>query len=321
MKGIQHVEVKNRKVKFSFDLYRNITIVRGDSGTGKTTLYNMIADHTRLQSASGVNLSSSKPCVALLDMDWKHQLDGISDSIVFIDEGAVYISSEKFANAIKNSDNYYVIFSREALHQLPYSVEEIYQIKTSGKYHTFEKLYHQEPMRRYTKMSKQSRKDFAVLLTEDSHSGLQFFSAYFDGTKVHCESSGSNSAIFKWLNEHPNEKVLVVADGAAFGSEMDRVMKLCAVHPQTFQLCLPESFEWLILKSGIVHAAQLSEMLAQPSNYIESAEHFSWENFFEHFLVQHTNGTTYQYAKRDLNPIYLQPRNCARIAAEILDSE
>lgn len=144
MKGTQHVEVSNRNAKFRFDLHRNITIVRGDSGTGKTTLYNMIADYTRLQAESGVNLSSTKPCVALMDMDWKNQLDGISNSIVFIDEGAMYISSEKFAEAIKNSDNYYVIFNREGLHQLPYSVEEIYQIKTSGKYHSFEQIYKPE---------------------------------------------------------------------------------------------------------------------------------------------------------------------------------
>ena len=39
MKGTQHVEVSNRNAKFRFDLHRNITIVRGDSGTGKTTLY------------------------------------------------------------------------------------------------------------------------------------------------------------------------------------------------------------------------------------------------------------------------------------------
>lgn len=71
MKGTQHVEVSNRNAKFRFDLHRNITIVRGDSGTGKTTLYNMIADYTRLQAESGVNLSSTKPCVALMDMDWK----------------------------------------------------------------------------------------------------------------------------------------------------------------------------------------------------------------------------------------------------------
>ena len=120
----------------------------------------MIADYTRLQAESGVNLSSTKPCVALMDMDWKNQLDGISNSIVFIDEGAMYISSEKFAEAIKNSDNYYVIFNREGLHQLPYSVEEIYQIKTSGKYHSFEQIYKQEKLHRYTKFSKSKRKDF-----------------------------------------------------------------------------------------------------------------------------------------------------------------
>ena len=81
MKGIQHIEVSNRKVKFKLDLIRNITIIRGESGTGKTTLYNMISDYTRLQESSGVNLSSEKPCVALMDMDWQNQLSNTRDSM------------------------------------------------------------------------------------------------------------------------------------------------------------------------------------------------------------------------------------------------
>lgn len=137
MTGIQHVKVSNRDANFKFDLYRNITIVRGKSGTGKTTLYDMIVDHTRLKDESGVNISCAKDCVALVDIDWKNQLSGIFDSIVFIDEGAEYIKTPEFAKAVKNSDNYYVIFSRESLHDLPYSVEEIYEIKASGKYHKF----------------------------------------------------------------------------------------------------------------------------------------------------------------------------------------
>ena len=40
MKGKQHIIVSNRDAKFKFDLNRNITIVRGNSGTGKTTLLN-----------------------------------------------------------------------------------------------------------------------------------------------------------------------------------------------------------------------------------------------------------------------------------------
>lgn len=141
MTGIQHIKVSNRDASFTFDLNRNITIVRGKSGTGKTTLYEMIADYTRLRDKSGVNISCKKNCAALVDIDWKNQLSSLSDSIVFIDEGAAYIKTLEFAKAVKNSDNYYVIFSRESLHDLPYSVDEIYEIKASGKYHKFVKMF------------------------------------------------------------------------------------------------------------------------------------------------------------------------------------
>lgn len=96
MRGTHHVEVKNRDASFKFDLYRNITIVRRNSGTGKTTLFEMIADYTRLHEASGVNISCDKECIALIDIDWQNQLSHISDSIVFIDEGSEYLKTKEF---------------------------------------------------------------------------------------------------------------------------------------------------------------------------------------------------------------------------------
>lgn len=318
MKGIQHVEVSNKRAKFKFDLYRNITIVRGDSGSGKTTLYNLIAAYTREKAASGVNLSSTKPCVALLDMDWENQLRNTTDSIVFIDEGAAFISSKEFAHAVKHSDNYYVIFNRESLHELPYSVTEIYEIKTSGRYHSFKRMYPEKSLHRYTSVSRDRRDNFQVLLTEDSQSGYEFFQQYFQNSPIQCVSARTNSAIFKWLSDHPQEGILVVADGAAFGSQMDRVMKLCQAHAGAFQLCLPESFEWLLLKSGLVHADDLATMLENPSEYIESEDFFSWENYFTDYLVQNTIGTPFQYTKSRLNPVYTQENNRKRIAGEIL---
>lgn len=81
MIGIQRVKVSNRDADFKFELHRNITIVRGKSGTGKTTLYDMIADHTRLKDNSGVNISCAKDCVALVDIDWKREFRPVySDS-------------------------------------------------------------------------------------------------------------------------------------------------------------------------------------------------------------------------------------------------
>ena len=141
MKGRIDIRVSNNRAKYRFTLERNITIVRGDSGTGKTTLYDMIAEYTRLGEASGVQVAALCPCVALTDMDWKNQLSHTHGSVVFIDEGADYLASQEFAVAIQKTDNYYVIFNRENLHELPYSVEEIYEIRTSNRYHTFEKLY------------------------------------------------------------------------------------------------------------------------------------------------------------------------------------
>ena len=317
MKGKQQVKVSNRNASFRFELNRNITILCGDSGTGKTTLYRMIADHTRLGEASGVNLQSSKPCVALVDLDWRHQLQGISDSIVFIDEGMQDIFTHDFAQTVKNSDNYYVIITREALYELPYSVDEIYELKTSGKMHTFKKHYPARKFHRYTAAQRGEDK-FHIVLTEDAHSGYQFFEQFFRETDVQCVFAGSNSNIYPWLTAHPNEPVLVIADGAAFGAEMGRVMKHCDREYSVHQLCLPESFEWLVLASGLIKADRLEDVLKNTSEYVESSEYFSWENFFTAYLIAQTNRTPFQYQKTKLNPVYLQPANRERIAAEIL---
>ena len=49
MKGSFHIKVsRKRGTVFEFDVRRNITVIRGDSGTGKTTLYNMVVDHMRM---------------------------------------------------------------------------------------------------------------------------------------------------------------------------------------------------------------------------------------------------------------------------------
>lgn len=317
MIGIQQVKVSNRDAVFTFGLYRNITIVRGKSGTGKTTLYDMVADHTRLKDKSGVNISCKKDCVALVDIDWKNQLNGISDSIVFIDEGAEYIKTPEFARSVKNSDNYYVIFSRESLHDLPYSVEEIYEIKPSGKYHKFVKMFKSDKNHIYSTNNTRRKFQFDILLTEDSNSGYQFYKNYFYNTSVVCESSGSNSGIFKWLREHKDKRIFVVADGAAFGSEIDRVLKLQPSTEENFRICLPESFEWLILKSGLIKVPGITSILENPSEYIESKDYFSWENFFEDYLVKNTVKTPFPYAKKEIHPAYLNENNSKKIIAEI----
>ena len=44
MKGIHRIIVQNKRVKYDFELRRNITVLRGDSATGKTNLVEMIRE-------------------------------------------------------------------------------------------------------------------------------------------------------------------------------------------------------------------------------------------------------------------------------------
>ena len=143
MRGKHRVIVSTKRLKYDFEIRRNLTIIRGDSATGKTTLVDIIQEYVNNPTGSPVELICDKKCYVLEGALWKGQLAEITDSIVFIDEGNDFIKTEEFAGEIQKTDNYYVIVTRESLPALPYSVEEIYGIRTSGKYGTLKQSYHE----------------------------------------------------------------------------------------------------------------------------------------------------------------------------------
>jgi hypothetical protein len=146
MKGKYHIVVQNNRLRYELTVRRNITIIRGDSATGKTTLINLIEQAATLGENSGVDVVCQRPCRTLRGNDWHLILPNIHEQIIFLDEENQFVKSQEFASAVKKSDNYFVIITREDLPNLPYSVDEIYGIHTSGKYNdlrsTYNELYH-----------------------------------------------------------------------------------------------------------------------------------------------------------------------------------
>ena len=86
MKGSYSVRVGNSKLIYEFTIRRNITILKGNSGTGKTTLVEMIQEYYENGRLSGIQLESSVPCRTLAGRDWKIILPTIQNRLVFIDE-------------------------------------------------------------------------------------------------------------------------------------------------------------------------------------------------------------------------------------------
>ena len=303
MKGIHKVVVGTKYLKYEFELRRNLTIIRGDSATGKTTLVDMIRTHMNDGESGPVTLNCDKSCYVVEGNLWKGQLDNIQDSIVFIDEGNEFVRTKDFARAIQQTDNYYVIVTREGLPALPYSVEEVYGIRTSGKYGTLKQSYHSF-YRIYPDSTTEKIKPEKIL-TEDSNSGDQFFDAVCTEHQMQCDTANGKSNVFSYLKVHKDEKILVIADGAAFGPEMDRVLQLVQTR-KNLALYLPESFEWLILSSGILKDAETTQILQTPSGYIDSKEYFSWERYFTALLIEKAAGTYLNYTKKTLNEAYLR---------------
>lgn len=314
MRGIHHIIVQNGNLKFEFDLRRNITVLRGDSATGKTTLIEMIQEYLENGPDRGVNMSCDVQCRVLSGNLWKEQLTGARNAIVFVDEGNRFVTSKEFAAAAKKSGNYFVIVTRESLEMLPFSVDEIYGIKSSGKYGSLVPVYHEF----YHIYDLKEKKDYPVLprlmIVEDSNSGYEFFAAV---SGVACVSAHGKSKIFDILCENRiMQDTLIVADGAAFGSQMNRIERFVK-NNKFLHLYLPESFEWVLLKAGIIKNEEINKMLENTADYVDSEEYFSWEQFFTAFLMRVTEDTYLKYSKRKLNSNYLQESIKKKVIASI----
>jgi len=190
---------------------------------------------------------------------------------------------------------------------LPVSVEEVYGIRSSGKYNSFEPVYH-EMYRIYSTDTSSDNIPFhpEKILVEDSNSGYEFFCDIAKKNNIECESAGGKSNIYSKLSERKSdEKLLVIADGAAFASQMNRISRIASLK-NNISLYLPESFEWLILASKVMDDKETAEIIDDPSEYIDSTDYFSWERFFTGLLINKTQNTYLQYSKNRLNPNYLQ---------------
>lgn len=319
MKGKHRVVVKNNKLHYDFNIKRNITIIKGDSATGKTTLINMIRQFSNLGNSSGIEILCDVPCRVLEGIDWKLILQNTSGNIFFIDEENTFIRTEQFASAVRDSDNYFVLITRESLSNLPYSVEEIYGLYSSGKYQNTKRIY-QQLYKIYPKMEIDMLPVKPEhIIVEDSNSGYEFFKAVSQEKKILCDSAGGKTKLFSKIQE-VDGKICVIADGAAIGPEMEKLYRFVQ-EQKNINLYLPESFEWIILNSGVIKEKEIDEILEEPEEYIESQEYFSWERFFTELLAKKTEGTYLKYQKSKLNQVYLHEKNKKMILDSIIGIE
>ncbi len=305
MKGSHKVIVETDRIKYEFTIRRNITVILGNSATGKTTLVDLLSMYSRRGKGSGVSVQSDVPCIVFnaLSGIWQRALEEISGSIIFIDEGQPFIFSKEFAEFVQDSDNYFVLITRRPLYNLPYSTKEIYGIRTSGKYHFPQKVY-QEFYPIYTTEAGMASTGRTVLLLEDSNAGYEFFRRNLPN--ISCECANGNAGLASKANQiDKKDNLLVIADGAAFGAYIENLVNIYYTR-KNLGIFLPESFEWMILKSGVISKSNISDILEHPEDYVDSSVYLSWERFFTELLIKETAGDELRrYSKSHLSDYYI----------------
>lgn len=304
MTGSFSIEVKNSDVCYKFVINRNITVLRGEGATGKTLLYDLVNTYNNADKR-GITVNTTRGAI-IETLDNQRFRDNTllqrlnQNRIFIVDEDSTFVNSNEFAVQAIQSGFYFILINRDRLDQLSCSIHEIYQLKTSyDRVVTFERLY---PVTHYGAMSPTDS-----IITEDQGAGRQFFSRVFPLATV-TGAHGRDDIINKLRKA--KQHTLVVADGAAFGFNMPEVYS--AVSSCEGALILLESFEYAILKSGIVHSKDVRlDTLDSPE--VQSTVYSSWEQYYTDLLIDLTKDSVLAYKKTHLQPEYSKTSNASKI--------
>lgn len=313
MIGKYRVIISNGNVKYDFTIERKITIIRGNSATGKTTLVELIREAS---VSRYINLTCDVQCLAATwdDDNWESFIKRHPNSILFFDEDCDYVKTKQFAKVVKDADCYLVIVNRNNLSTLPYSINEIYEIKESKRYGTTAPVENKF-VRKYQDMRGSIVP--SKLFIEDSNSGYVFLKAAY--SRYNCVACNGNANVKKYVLT-ATDKSLFIVDGAAFGAYIDDLATIITQKQMmgvSVYVFAPESFEWCILRSRLFYD-KCKKQLDETYNYADSKEYGSWEQYYTDLLIELTRNTPAAYTKSNLNEFYLGD-NSIKAIKEIYD--
>lgn len=321
MTGIIDVALQTPQITYSMTLKRNITVVRGDSGSGKSYLCSLIEQAS--QGIEDVSMILSKPVDYLVlprvtqdsrvSRTWQEIVKTCENTIIFIDETCDCWKSGSFSREIQGTSNYYVIFSRGVHADLPYSVDSVlYFEKTMS---TLTPCINGEPL--YPECKPLQKVLPLTIVTEDEKAGCVFYQHAYS---IPVESAKSKTKIAKKLKSlaiAKRDDILLIVDGAAFGPEIEKVQTLLKTLFLNSHVFMPESFEWLLLHSPVFyHIPQIQSVLQDYLNQIDWSRYFSAERYFTAKLSELTSRIAlevYDKSSDSLDPIFLSPETLSTV--------
>lgn len=275
MLGKYIINIRNNKVSYEIPLDRKITVIKGESGTGKTTFVKMVRDWLDIGRKSGIHCS----CGAELDIlehrtDWRTKLSEVKGKIFIADENLEYLTYQDFGEAVNQSENYFLFITRSGrLGNMTYAISSILALETRKEGTiNFTSAYS-----RYVNKNR-NMLDPDIIITEDSNLGYEMMGLLYRNIRV-VPGCGKDN-MYNIFSQHRHKRVILFVDGAAFGSCIGRYNSVL----KQVVLIAPESFEYLLLNTEALKKFVENE-LANTADYCDfKGDIISYERYFTELL-------------------------------------
>ncbi len=279
--------IRSNKVCYSINIRRKVTVLKGDSGTGKTTLIDYITawlDEKNGGGVSGLKVDTNVRDVFVLTnaiTDWKEVMRLHPNALFVADEGVRYIFSRAFSSIFNSMDCCLLCVTRRCkkLGCLTYSINEVYGLVTKKK----NSYYQTELYNLYNDNVEDFKADEVV--TEDSGCGYDLFSGLFN---IPVVSTHGKNGVVKYIEANVDsveyKRLYVIVDGAAYGGEVEAISKYLLI-PNLVNIFAPESFEYLVLNTDLFRV-YCEEELVHTENYADFDKYLTWEQYYTDLLSE-----------------------------------
>ena len=314
MRGRVDIELNTPQIVYRMSLTRNITLVRGDSGSGKSYLCDLLRQAAANVEDVMLTLSQKVDFLVMpevttdprISRSWDEIIKSCNDTIIFIDETCDCLKSGVFSQVIQDTTNYYVLFSRGTHADIPYSVDSILyfdkELSDIGPRVTSRQL---RPESLATQQLAPS-----LIVTEDEKAGFVIYKHMYSIPVVSAKSKTKIVKKLKSLAMQDKDGILLVVDGAAFGAEIEKVSDLLQGLFKNSYVFMPESFEWILLHSPVfVEVPDIEIILYKYLEIIDWSRYFSAERFFTSIIKELTKKLgleAYDKSVTSLDSIFLQ---------------
>lgn len=276
MKGKYRIIIEVDNHTYDIVVSRPITVIRNNGDRNVLSLINDL-------NKSNVKLTSQVPVFYYAGdlLGLESLLRDNSNSIIILDSSSRIIGSEEFTNLIKKYSNYFVLiteltdFNNEKpiplLENLKFSVKNIYDLIDIEKDGFV--LYRTERYRESCKWADKA----ASIFVNDVGAFYQWISFISDRE---VKSFENINALYEELTLTPYSKeTLIIANNSIVGPYYELLVSL-KDYNKNIMIWLPESYEYTLIESDIIHIDEWKYSRIHLWDYIDSSYFNNWRDFF-----------------------------------------